>query len=164
MAGLFGFAGLSQVKLQGFEAEKTTELADKVHKYVVEKIDTAKRGTIYCRDMTPLATDANSFVLTINFAKIPRVPGFGIALSEATGIPAIEFADKDKGTRSWPTELTPEQRKRVLAIAGLLVVIADVGEPFRPARGILQVHDPAPRDQKQMVNALLHQELHNVVG
>ncbi|MEI8283029.1 MAG: penicillin-binding transpeptidase domain-containing protein, partial [Armatimonadota bacterium] len=116
MAGLFGFAGLSQVKLKGFEAEKTTELADKVHKYVVEKVDTAKRGTVYCRDMTPLATDANSFILTINFAKIPRVPGFGIALSEATGIPLFEFADREKGTRSWPTELTLEQRKRVLVI------------------------------------------------
>ena len=116
MAGLFGFAGLSQIKLQGFEAEKTTELADKVNKYFVEKTDVAKRGTIYCRDLSPLAIDADSYVLTVNFSKIPRVPGFGIALSEATGIPAIEFSDRDKGTRSWPTELTSEQKKRVQTI------------------------------------------------
>ena len=116
MAGLFGFAGLSQLKLQGLEADKTTELADKVHKYFVEKKDTARRGSIYCRDMTPLAIDANSWILTINFAKIPRLPGFGIALSEATGIPAIEFSDRDKGTRSWPTELTADQKKRVQRI------------------------------------------------
>ncbi len=111
MAGLFGIAGASQIKLQGFEAEKTTELADKVNKYFVEKKDKAKRGSIYCRDLTPLAIDANTYILTINFAKIPRVPGFGIALSEATGIPAIEFSDRAKGTRSWPTEMTPDQKK-----------------------------------------------------
>ena len=116
MVGLFGFAGLSQIKLHGFEAEKTTELADKVHTYFVDKKDPAKRGAIYCRDMTPLAIDASSWVLTINFSKIPRLPGFGIALSEATGIPALEFSDREKGTRSWPTELTPDQKKRVLAI------------------------------------------------
>jgi cell division protein FtsI/penicillin-binding protein 2 len=86
MAGLFGIAGFSQIKLQGFEAEKTTELANKVHKYFVDKKDPAKRGAIYSRDMTPLAIDASSWVLTINFLKIPRIPGFGIAMSEATGI------------------------------------------------------------------------------
>ena len=116
MAGLFGFAGLTQIKLQGFEAEKTTDLADKVHKYFVEKKDIAKRGSIYCRDLTPLAVDANSYILTVNFTKIPRVPGFAIALSEATGIPAIEFTDREKGTRSWPTDLTSDQRKVVLRI------------------------------------------------
>lgn len=116
MAGLFGIAGASQIKLQGFEAEKTTELADKVNKYFVEKKDKAKRGSIYCRDLTPLAIDANTYILTINFAKIPRVPGFGIALSEATGIPAIEFSDRAKGTRSWPTEMTPDQKKQVQGI------------------------------------------------
>ena len=116
MAGLFGFAGLSQIKLQGFEAEKTTDLADKVHKYFVDKKDPAKRGAIYCRDLTPLAVDADAWVLTVNFAKIPRLPGFGIALSEATGIPALEFSDREKGTRSWPTELTPEQKAQVLKI------------------------------------------------
>lgn len=116
MAGLFTLAGLSQLKLQGLEAEHTTELADKVNKYFVEKIDHAKRGSIYCRDLLPLATDANAWVLTINFAKIPRVPAFGIAMSEATGIPAHEFEDRDKGTRTWPDELTPDQKKRVLAI------------------------------------------------
>lgn len=116
MVGMFAVAGLSQLKLQGFEAEKTTALANKVDKYFVEKTDYAKRGSIYCRDLSPLAIDADSWVLTINFAKIPRIPGFGVALSEATGIPAHEFEDRDKGTRSWPMELTPDQKKRVLKI------------------------------------------------
>ena len=116
MAGLFALAGFSQIKLQGFEAEKTTALADKVNKYFVEKIDRAKRGTIYCRDLSPLAVDANAWLLTINFAKIPRLPGFALALSEATGIPSHEFEDREKGTRAWPNELTPDQRKQVLAI------------------------------------------------
>jgi cell division protein FtsI/penicillin-binding protein 2 len=116
MAGLFGFAGLSQIKLQGFEAEKTTELANKVNKYFVEKKDRAKRGSIYCRDLTPLAVEADSYILTINFAKIPRLPGFGIALSEATGIPVIEFSDREKGTRSWPMELSADQMKMVAGV------------------------------------------------
>lgn len=116
MAGLFALAGVSQLKLQGLEAEKTTDLADKVNKYFVDKIDPAKRGAIYCRDLQPLAIDANSFVLTINFSKVPRLPGFSIALSEATGIPAHEFSDRDKGTRTWPNELTTDQKKQILAI------------------------------------------------
>lgn len=116
MAGLFGLAGLSQIKLQGFEAEKTTGLADKVKKYYVEKVDHARRGAIYCRDLSPMAADANAFVLTVNFAKIPRVPAFAISLSEATGIPAQEFSDRDKGTRTWPNDLTPDQKRKLVAL------------------------------------------------
>ena len=116
MAGLFALAGISQIKLQGLEADHTTELADKVNKYFVEKVDKARRGAIYCRDMSPLAIDSNAWVLTINFSKVPRLPGFGIALSEATGIPAHEFEDRDSGTRSWPKELTADQKKQVLAL------------------------------------------------
>ncbi len=116
MAGLFGLAGLSQLKLQGFEADHTMDLADNVQKYYVEKIDHAKRGAIFCRDLTPMAVDANAYVLTINFAQIPRVPAFAIALSEATGIPSHEFSDKDKGTRTWPNDLSPEQKAKVMGI------------------------------------------------
>ena len=176
MAGIFGIAGLSQVKLQGFEAEKTTDLADKVHKYFVEKKDIAKRGTIYCRDLTPLAVDANSYVLTLNFSKIPRVPGFGVALSEATGIPAYEFSDREKGTRTWPTELTADQRKSVLTIKkdwsadGISVDSAqDRSYPLgSAASSLVGIQRMQPGDEKRAVRigleASLNDVLHGVDG
>ncbi|HLO98733.1 MAG TPA: penicillin-binding protein 2, partial [Fimbriimonas sp.] len=113
MLAMFGVAGLSQLKLQTIEAESTVREGEKSAKYTVTKIDKARRGTLYTRDNAPLVTDSDSWMLSVNFAEIPKVPGFAVALSEATGIPSHEFTNKEKGSRSWPDPLTPVQRRAV---------------------------------------------------
>jgi cell division protein FtsI/penicillin-binding protein 2 len=116
MMAMLGLAGLSQFKLQAFESQTTMDLADKVNKYFVNKIDTARRGAIYTADMKPLAEEAKTWTLTINFAKIPRTSSFAAALSEASGIPSHEFSDKESGTRTWSQPLTSAQKEAIQAV------------------------------------------------
>lgn len=114
--GILGVSGLSQVKLQAFESSKTIELADKVNKYVVIKTDKPRRGSIFSADMKPMAEEANRFELTINFAKIPRTTAFAQALSEASGVPAHEFVDRVKGTRTWTVPIGPEAKAAINSV------------------------------------------------
>jgi cell division protein FtsI/penicillin-binding protein 2 len=111
--GFLGLTGASQFRLQGLERKSTLALANKANKYFVTKTDSATRGSIYSREMKPMAEDAHTYLLDVSFASIPHTPGFAVALSEASGIPAQEFMDRDSGTRSWPAPLTVDQYKAI---------------------------------------------------
>jgi cell division protein FtsI/penicillin-binding protein 2 len=113
MLGMLATAGLSQFKLQAFEAQSTMEKANKVNKYFVTKSDAARRGSIHTSDFKPMAEDAKTWSLTVNFARIPRTPSFASALSEASGIPAHEFADRESGTRTWSQPINSAQRDAI---------------------------------------------------
>lgn len=116
MLGLFGIAALSQFKLQGLEATSTIKAADKVNKWE-DKIRTkAKRGAIVTSDGKALALQTNAYELSVNYKKMPKSPGLAMALSEATGIPAYAFLDREKGSRTWEQPLSAEQFKRVRVI------------------------------------------------
>lgn len=116
MLAMFGVAGLSQLKLQTIEVDSTIKEGEKSAKYTVTRTDKARRGIITTRDNAPLVTDSDAWMLSVNFAEIPKVPGFAVALSEATGIPSHEFTNKVKGSRSWLDPLSPVQRKAVAKV------------------------------------------------
>ncbi|MEI7577986.1 MAG: penicillin-binding protein 2 [Armatimonadota bacterium] len=113
---LFGGTALSQVKLQVFEKQKTIDLANDVRKYEVTKTTRAKRGTIQTADGKPLAQDWKQWRLQVDLGKVPHTPGFAIALSEASGIPAHEFADQQKGGRDWSITLSEFQMSKVAQV------------------------------------------------
>lgn len=113
---LFGGTALSQVKLQVFEKQKTIDLANDVRKYEVTKTTRAKRGTIQTVDGKPLAQDWKQWRLQVDLGKVPHTPGFAIALSEASGIPAHEFADQQKGGRDWAITLSEFQMSKVAQV------------------------------------------------
>ena len=116
MLCLFGAAALSQVKLQVFEKQKTIDLANDVRKFEVTKTSRARRGTIQTADGKPLAQDAKRWQLQIDLGKIPHTLGFAVALSEATGIPAHEFSDQQKGGRDWSMALSEFQMSKVAQV------------------------------------------------
>ncbi len=116
MAAMLGVAALSQLKLQLFETGSTIEKAKEVKKWYVDSYDYAKRGAILDRSGKPLAQDATAYELSVNYAKMPKSNGLAIALSEATGIPAYAFLDRETGSRTWEDPLTPVQQKRIRAI------------------------------------------------
>ncbi len=113
---LFGGTALSQVKLQVFEKQKTIDLANDVRKFEVTKTTRAKRGTIQTVDGKPLAQDWKQWRLQVDLGKVPHTPGFAIALSEASGIPAHEFADQQKGGRDWAITLSEFQMSKVAQV------------------------------------------------
>lgn len=116
MLVLFGGTALSQVKLQVFEKQKTIDLANDVRKYEVTKTFRAQRGTIQTADGKPLAQDAKQWQLQVDLGKVPHTPGFAIALSEASGIPAHEFMDVLKGGRDWSVHLSERQMEKVAQV------------------------------------------------
>jgi cell division protein FtsI/penicillin-binding protein 2 len=102
MAMLFGAAAFSQLKLQTVDRSNTIAKAEDVNKYFTTRTDAAARGEIYTSDYKPLAEDASTYKLSLLFSKVPRSPAFAFALSQATGIPAMEFSDRTTGSREWP--------------------------------------------------------------
>jgi cell division protein FtsI/penicillin-binding protein 2 len=116
MIGLFGIAALSQLKLQGLESKSTIELANKVNKWEDTIRTKAKRGAIVTRDGKALALQVTAYELSVNYKRMPKSPGLAMAMSEATGIPAYAFLDREEGSRTWDQPLTTEQYRRVKAI------------------------------------------------
>lgn len=92
MVGLFVTAAISQVKLQTREKDLTKALAEKTERYDHKFKDYALRGSIVTADGKPLAEDEESSRLMIIFDHVPKSEGFYMAMSEASGIPACEFA------------------------------------------------------------------------
>lgn len=116
LAVLFVTAGLSQAKLQTLERERTIFYATKTNRYSFTRIDFAKRGSILDTNGKPLASDESAYELNVNFDKVPRSDAFFVDLSEATGIPASEFATiaySPIQSRVWKVPLGPAQCRSV---------------------------------------------------
>ena len=119
MGGLFLLTAYSQVKLQTWEKKSTLKSARDSNRYDLTYRDLARRGGIFSSDGKPLAQDDESYALTINFDKIPHSDAFFMELSEATGLPASDFAalaETPKESKTWLDPVAGSRYKAVMAL------------------------------------------------
>ncbi|MFN8218794.1 MAG: penicillin-binding protein 2 [Fimbriimonadales bacterium] len=112
MLGAFG----SQAWVQVFHAQATIDRAKETKRFVGERREVAKRGSILSADGIPLAKDEDRYLLGLSFAKIPKSPAFFVALGSATGLSASEIAnlaDSESRFKEWNREVTKEQADRI---------------------------------------------------
>lgn len=117
--GLVALAAYSQASVQVVRRGDVLARARESKKFDLSVKDLAKRGRILCADGRPLAQDEDSYVLQMNFDKVPHSEGFFADLAAATDIPASEFRElalQDKGSRQWHTPLSTEQSEKVRAV------------------------------------------------
>ena len=119
MGCLFGLTAFSQIKLQTWEQARTVKYARDSKRYDLTYKDKARRGGIYSSDGKPLAQDDESYALTINFEKVPHSDAFFMELSEATGLPASDFAALSsiaKDSKTWLDPVPGSRYKGVMAL------------------------------------------------
>ncbi len=66
--------------------------AEKTNRFIITRIEGARRGAIYSADGRVLAQSNDTFELSLNYRKVPHSQSFFLALSEASAIPAAELA------------------------------------------------------------------------
>ena len=110
MMGLFALAAFSQAKLQIFEREATTRLAAKQGKYLITRVERAKRGSIFTADGKAIAKDEDSFELTLTYKDCPDLDSFYVDLSAASDIPVSELRPEEGQRRkNWKTAITARE-------------------------------------------------------
>lgn len=111
---LFVIAAMSQARLQIVERDQTMERAKKTNHLSLSRKDYARRGTILAADGKPLAEDADAYELSLQYNKVPETDAFYMALSQASGIPASEFAQLNNGKIAiWPEPISAEQKQAI---------------------------------------------------
>ncbi len=114
MFGMFGLAAFSQTKLQIFERDTTTDLAKKQGKYIVTRVERAKRGSILDREGNALAKDEDSYELSLSYKDCPGLDGFYVDLSSASGIPAAELQPAPGEDRKiWKSSVNSRQAEAI---------------------------------------------------
>lgn len=115
LGGAFAVATYSQARVQVFERKSILAEANQLAHFDLEKVETAKRGTILSSDGKILAQSAEDYELGLNYGRVPQSPAFFAAVSEAVGIPATELSSPPGKTRGrvWRTPLTPKQAAQV---------------------------------------------------
>jgi cell division protein FtsI (penicillin-binding protein 3) len=113
---LFFVAGYSQTRVQVLNRDATLKMARDSQRYEMSKVDYAKRGDILSADGKPLAEDQDAYVLSVNLSRVPKTEAFFMDLSQASGIPAAEFAQAAgaglKG-RIWPQDISTTQAEEI---------------------------------------------------
>lgn len=113
---MFAGAGLSQARVQVFDRNQILERATKTDRFLKSEVEPARRGGILDREGRPLAQDADTRFLTVQFSKTPKSPAFYVDLAAATGIPATEFAtlaETAKAPVDWKEPLSASQVQAV---------------------------------------------------
>jgi cell division protein FtsI/penicillin-binding protein 2 len=116
---LFAATALAQARLHTWQQEDTLRRAKATGRFIVERIDHARRGQIVSADGTVLAFDQDAFELSVDFRRLPRTDPFFVALGEASGVAASELAvAAAAGRRSllWREPLTMVQAQRTEAV------------------------------------------------
>lgn len=116
VAGAFGVAILSQLRVQAFSRQSVLDQGIKSNRFVIEKTEWAKRGEILSADGKALATAEETSQLGIIFKKVPNSPAFFMELGAASGIPAAEMMQlRASGVKKafWQERLSPEQTRAV---------------------------------------------------
>lgn len=116
VAGAFGVAILSQLRVQAFARQSVLDQGIKSNRFVIERTEWAKRGEILSADGKPLATAVETSQLGIIFKKVPNSPAFFMELGAASGIPAAEMMQlRASGVKKafWPERLSPPQTRAV---------------------------------------------------
>src|SRR4051812_8333308 len=97
-------AALSQAKVQMIDRRSIIDRASETDRFIISRVERARRGSIYTADGKPVAQDEDTRVLNVDFRKVPHSAAFFMDVSAATGIPASEFIQLAKrGTkrRTW---------------------------------------------------------------
>lgn len=118
-AGLFGFAAYTQARVQIVDRKDVLDEAQAANRYLVERVDTARRGTIYSADGKALALSDDAFELSLSYRNVPRSPGFFMDLSLASGVPEAELRQPSElgmRSRTWRQTFSPEQKNLVQAV------------------------------------------------
>ena len=111
---LFVAAAMSQARLQIVDRDQTMERAKRTNHLSLTRKDYARRGTILAADGKPLAEDADAYELSLQYNKVPETDAFYMALSQASGIPASEFAQLNNGKVAiWPQAISAEQKQAI---------------------------------------------------
>ena len=113
---MFAGAGLSQARVQVLDRSQILEQATKTDRFLKSEIEPARRGGILDREGRPLAQDADTRYLTVQFSKAPKSPAFYVDLAAATGIPATEFAtlaETAKAPVDWTEPISAVQAEAV---------------------------------------------------
>jgi cell division protein FtsI/penicillin-binding protein 2 len=114
--GLVALAAYSQASVQVIRRGDVLALAHASKKFDLQIPDVAKRGRILSADNRPLAQDDDTYVLQMNFQRVPHSEGFFADLAEATGTPASEFRELaliGKRSAEWHTPLTQQQSDKI---------------------------------------------------
>jgi cell division protein FtsI/penicillin-binding protein 2 len=105
--------------LQVLEKAHTVALATDSNRFTLSRVEYAKRGTIWSSDMKPLAEDAQSYHLNVQFNDLPKSTAFYMDLAEATGIPASEFAaiaESGVKSKTWLDPMSEGQKQSVQTV------------------------------------------------
>lgn len=119
VVGGFGLAALSQLRVQAFGRQDIIDRGLESGRFVVERVDRARRGTIYSGDGKPLAQNEERSELGIIFDKVPHSPAFFAELGRASGIPASEFQQllaSGEEKAFWGERLSPTQTRAVQSV------------------------------------------------
>lgn len=115
--GGFLLAGFTQARVALFARSDILANANNSKRYLVRRVDYAKRGTVFSSDGKVLAQSEDSYRLGINFQKVPKSPGFFMALGTAAGIPASEIVQAaERKTCTWQEPLSSEQAARIMKV------------------------------------------------
>lgn len=90
--------------------------AEATNRFVVSRTEFARRGDIVSSDGKILAQSNDTFELSLNYARVPRSKAFFMALSEASGIPAVEFsvpAYTEGKNRTWLQAISSDRADRI---------------------------------------------------
>jgi cell division protein FtsI/penicillin-binding protein 2 len=116
VAGAFGVAALSQLRVQAFARQSVLDEGIKSNRFVVERAEKALRGSIFTADGRALAEAEEASELGLIFSRVPNSPGFFMDLGAASGIPAAEMMhlrDSGQAKAFWRERLTPAQTREV---------------------------------------------------
>lgn len=116
---LFLGAALTQARVQVSHRDEILESAEKTRRFVIQRTEAAKRGTIFTTDGKIVAQSEDAFVLGVDFAKVPHSRGFFMALGSAAGIAPSELEQAVAAklrSRTWRRRMSNDQAAEVRAV------------------------------------------------
>lgn len=121
LIGAFVLAAGSQGYKQVVAKDDVMERARATNRFVVTRTEYARRGSILSADGKVLAQSNDTFELSINYKKVPKSRAFFMAMSEASGIPAIEMlvpAETGGTSRTWQSPMSGARADRIREVKG----------------------------------------------
>ena len=121
LIGAFVLAAGSQAYKQVVVNSQIIARARETNRFVVTRTEFAQRGSIYSSDGKVLAQSNDCFELSINYKKVPKSRAFFMAMSEASGIPAIEMlvpAESGGKSRTWKQPMSGSRADKIKLVKG----------------------------------------------
>lgn len=112
----FALTGFTQVRVQATERDAILREAEQASHTGTEAVLLARRGAVLARDGSVLAQSVDGYALGLDYTRVPKSPGFMLALADAAGLSQTELATPGlvgKRSRLWPRPLSARQAARV---------------------------------------------------